>query len=906
MASRHWNTARGIAYRRHKSDLAPIRYNSEKMKQAFTLFIIMLIATGYTYSQQKTIVSGVIRDTTGAGLSNTTVHVVVGKYDFTVISRQDGFFSFPLQQNVTFNLEISMKGYSPFNSTYKIPPGSFTLNLAPLILRPLFQELETVTVDYLRPIIIKEDTTEYRASAYPIREGDELDRLLKRLPGMITDTGGNILIRGKSISRIQINGRDYIGGDILTALKNLPADIIDKVQVIDDYGDKARLTGIKSGDPNKVINIILKNNKKNGLTLNMEAGIGNENKYIAKAYSSAFIGDRQIIINSKFTNNNPAGSVYEKFAAVGYSDQWTNKLSDNGALSFWGNDQTVLSSSHQEIFLPGITHKLSQVRTLSGQNNNLNFSNTLLYRPEPNSFLRIGTTFGISQNYQNSPSVSTTLENNAGSLKTTTAGMLSLSSTHGFSTGSILYYEKKAPGSENRLSIEASYFYTNQRRQQSNMDSTTIALDSQLTNSRQFFAIQSSNYHHELAAHLSYFAAVSYRSFIELAYSFNFSSSQNNLITLLPNPVGASLRPIDSLSSNYTLENAINDFHFGYLGHLSKLNFSIGLTAQQALQDSKIIDKAQSQVYRYFDLLPTAEASYSFSQNKKLYLNYRTNSLPPSLQQLQPFTDITNPQYPVEGNPFLKPAYEQTFKLRYDQSSLKPSRPYDFKIGLSYNTISNMIVANYLYPKDSSNIVQKTTYLNRNGLNSVQVDYRIDAPQFSHVKLSFDGGISGSQTGNLVNSRFFKTSSLTLNQGFTVNVTIPNVLESVAGVNYSIAFTRYLPDTVRSTRFPSLNWVLNNRHTFFQSWQLIYAVRQAFTSISNDQLEPNPILMDVLIKRDFLKQNQASLTFGVNNLFDQHASTAQSVSAIGLSQTETKLIHRYFLVSVILKFEKFK
>ena len=95
-------------------------------------------------------------------------------------------------------------------------------------------------------------------SSFKVKEGAVVEDLLKKLPGVTVDKDGNVTAQGKAVSRVKVNGKDFFGGDVKTATKELPANIVDKIQVIDDYGDQATVSGIKDGDPDKIINIEIK------------------------------------------------------------------------------------------------------------------------------------------------------------------------------------------------------------------------------------------------------------------------------------------------------------------------------------------------------------------------------------------------------------------------------------------------------------------------------------------------------------------------------------------------------------------------------------------------------------------------------------------------------------------------
>src|SRR5205085_3632264 len=115
-----------------------------------------------------------------------------------------------------------------------------------------------------RPVLVKEDTVQFDAKAYKVREGAPVEDVIKKLPGVTVDKDGNIETQGKKVARVRVNGKDFFGGDVQTATQNLPADVIENIQIIDDYGDQANLTGVKNGEPEKIININTQKNKNKG------------------------------------------------------------------------------------------------------------------------------------------------------------------------------------------------------------------------------------------------------------------------------------------------------------------------------------------------------------------------------------------------------------------------------------------------------------------------------------------------------------------------------------------------------------------------------------------------------------------------------------------------------------------
>jgi hypothetical protein len=163
--------------------------------------------------------------------------------------------------------------------------------------------LSEVTVQ-VAAIVVKEDTIEYNASSFKVKEGAVVEDLLKKLPGIQVDKDGNVTAQGKAVTRVKVNGKDFFGGDVKTATKELPANIVDKIQIIDDYGDQATVSGIKDGDPDKVMNIQIKKDKNKGFFGRATAGYGTQDRYQASFNGNYFNNNRQISVIGNSNNTN--------------------------------------------------------------------------------------------------------------------------------------------------------------------------------------------------------------------------------------------------------------------------------------------------------------------------------------------------------------------------------------------------------------------------------------------------------------------------------------------------------------------------------------------------------------------------------------------------------------------------
>ena len=181
-------------------------------------------------------------------------------YTFT---NEKGEFSFDPVPASNFAVIITNSGYGTVAKFIPVKQVEKTINIGIVILAPRGKLLDELVVKSA-PIVVKEDTVEYRADAFKVKEGAVVEDLLKKLPGVEVDKDGNVKAQGKSVTRVKVNGKDFFGGDLKTATKELPSNMVDKIQIIDDYGDQATVSGIKDGEPDKVMNIVTKKDMNKG------------------------------------------------------------------------------------------------------------------------------------------------------------------------------------------------------------------------------------------------------------------------------------------------------------------------------------------------------------------------------------------------------------------------------------------------------------------------------------------------------------------------------------------------------------------------------------------------------------------------------------------------------------------
>ena len=875
------------------------------MQKAAFIFLFFLQVFTKMQAQERFELKGSVTDSSGGGLSGATVRLVATRDTLTALTETDGSFHFRVPFKGSFGLQITMKGFAPFEQVYTI--GDRSLTLPAIMLYPAYGDLAPVTVLQIKPVTVRGDTVEFNTAAYVMRAGAELERLLKRLPGVEVDADGSIYADGNKIARILINGSTLSGVDMANTIRNLPADIVDKVQVIDDYGDKARLTGVKSGESVKVLNIVLKKDKQNGFLGNVEAGAGDKGRYGVSLFSDAFRKGHQLTLNGIVSNNSPTGNVYEKDGYIGYSGPLSKTWLSTGSFSYAASDHYLGGSQIQENIFDSSTIHQEQNNQVSGHTRNTKAGWMFTYAPDPYSILRITPNLTISHDRESNSNQFSSMQH-GNFTKNTIGSSLNQTNAYNLTAGSEVYFQKIYPISKRRLSFQAVYQYSDKQNKADNLTNTEIQVDSLHNYSAQHYITQTANPTQDWNANLNYYVPLRDADLLDLGYTGHYSLTQNNRITREPDGSVGSEEVIDSLSNNYRFLVMTQRFHLGYLTHSKKMNLSLGLDAQPGSQTGQAGAKGTEQTYRYFNILPMVQLSYALSPFRKFNIAYSSNSLPPSLQQLQPVIDLSSPQYPMEGNPNLKPAYSQSATIHYQQSSMRPGKFPGFAVGLTYNSTQNMIVSNLVHPPDTSSVVQKTTFLNANGFYSVFCNSRLVLPALLHkqLRISSEGNIGTSHAVAFTDNVSYNTSTLKWSQGIKIDLNIPNTTESSLAGTYTHTFTRYTPAAASSSSFSTFTWSFYSLHYLFQKWAIRCKISQAFTSRIDGGLQTNPGILNVSIQREFFRNKQASFTVSANNLLNSNTGVSQTVTPTSFTQSRTDLLGQYFLLSFQLKLQNFR
>ncbi len=878
--------------------------------------ILFLFVLCRGYGQGGFTRSGTVKDTSGTVLSKATLTVYAAGDTLNTLSGQAGGFILHIPACTDFILTVTMKGYQLFRKSYSLEKDKGDGELPPILLTPASTELAPVTVTGTRPVTLKRDTLEFHARAYTVREGSDLDELLKRMPGMEVDMQGNVTINGKKISKLLVDGKEFFGSDVLLAIRNLPADIVDKVQVIDDYGDKARLIGIRTGDAAKVLNIELDPAKRHGQFGETRSGAGSPSLYLASLLVNSFRGEKQVSLHGRLNNTNEtAGSpadTYNQGFGFNYADRLNRGWLLGGDYGYSAQQSLVQSNSSQETLMgSGQISQAQQSQTVSGNTNHHAGMNLNHYNADSSLIIRITPFLNEQHSHSNAGNQFLNGQSDSSTSKTVNGSSTLSSISHTLNSGSALLLERIYKHSLRRYSLSGNINYSNSITNGNNLTHAMTLLNTDSTASVQDWRIHTANDNTDLNLAANYYEPLSRTSFLELGGILHRTLTHTLKSTLTPDSLSGLLIPIDSLSNQYTYRLQTNTLHAGWIAQFDRFNLNTTLEGQFGQLSIQSPLKIANNQYHYFELLPNAQFAYAISKFKRISLNYNGSPGQPDLSQLQPVPDYSNPQYPVKGNPGLKPEFTHSFSTQYEQSYFHPNSPYKyytFSFGLNVSRTQEKIVTNLLHPRTSNTVVQETEFTNANGFHSYGGNYHIDFPPVvrHNLKISMGGSYSNSQSISMVDSIVYRSINASWNQSLNCQYTLLNKLENNLSLNYS-RNSQYYPDgSGINSRSATLNGNVSGRVYLYKIWTMAFNYSQTLNSWLNHGLQANPAQLNGFITRQFGKGNKTTIGLAGYDLLNANKGIIQSVSGNSISRNQNNYLGRYFLLSFSMKFNHFK
>ena len=838
------------------------------MKFIYSFIAIALLISVKSYAQTGRDVHGTVIDSTKVTLPGSTVKILMGKDSATTITDSKGAFLFPAVKVTQFSLVIQSIGYEPVKRHFALDATNNPVFLRPIILKTSTTMLNTVVISDVLPVKIKEDTVEFNAAAYPVRDGAPVEDMIKKIPGADVDAQGNVTFQGKSVTKVRVNGKDFFGGDLKTATQNLPADAVQSLQMVNDYGDQANLTGIKTGEPETILNINIKPSRNHGYFGQASAGGGqdaipqidgtkDQSRYLAQFNLFNFEGNQQIAVLSNLNNTNtnlfnfggpgggggggrggggpPGGNNIQngittaRSIGFNYRDSWGKKITVYGSYSFSDNTVNTISSTIQNNISLINPSTNTQTSNETDKKVNHRFTFNMEYKPDTINYLKISPSFSYA-GVHTTQTGTNELANDTTAISNYNFTSLVHSSAPNYGINVLYNHRFNGHGRNFSVNVGVGSSHSDQYQNPQYVYTAGVAnapLDQFITTNSRTDTV---------GTYFSYIEPIAKHSYIELNYNYkhSYTTADKETDTLANN---GDINQYALLSNNYNFTFITNRFGLNYRFVQKKYNYVLGVTAQPSLLEGSSAISAPTNIST-FNFSPNAHFIYNFSRTQTLSANYSGSSVMPTFTELQPVTDFSSALYPVTGNPDLKPQYNNTFSLRYNKFNFESGNV--FFSNFSFVQADNYIASNTItYPHNyapNSKLAGTiaTEYLNASGYSSASAFYVFAKPwEKRKYNLFFIGNLSYSNNvsyiTNVDSTTFNRTTeknlakTLVASQGVRFRIDIVDIIDAELNTTYT------LNSSQNSINQPGIQdnfrtWILgvNGKNYVWKNWTYSY------------------------------------------------------------------------------------
>lgn len=903
---------------------------------SFLSFLFLFVLTAN--AQNDITIRGTVLDVnTQLPMEMATVYFTTIK-DSTVIeyatTDKNGAFRMDIKKyDKPVFLKVSYMGYQTYYEEYKGLTES--KDFGKLYMIENVNALNDVVIKTeAAPITIKKDTLEFNAASYKVRPDSNVETLLKQLPGFDVDNDGKITVNGREVNQVLVNGKTFFDKDGAIAIKNLPADIIKKIQVSDFKTKKEELSKQESTSDFSSINITIDEKKNKGYFGKVMGGYGTDDRYEANVNLNYFNNKQKISLLASSNNINSTGfSMDDVFDNMGggrnssgkggngnsggggggkgitqsnlvglnYSDDWTKDLLAMGSYNFTNTVNKNDSKSNELSFQPTgniLTEAASKSRN-ENTGNNVNFE--LEYKINPKTRIVVAPRLNQSHTNSNSVSSSFTEDENGNALNESKGS--SSSEGNNTSFGNTINFNRAFEKKSRNLSLVFTNNNTDSDSDALNI-SETVFYKGDKPNDFRNQKTKNKTTSDSYSADLEYIEPITDSLRIRVGTNFDWKSSSNDERTFSFDPDTQDYTDFNLAFSNYT--NSTQNSVTPKVGlTLQKNKFTINLDSRTSIVNfdnhSLYLNNATDLNKKYALPFASALLRYKFDRSKNLSFRYEYSNALPSANQLMPVINLNNPLNTIVGNPNLNPVEKNSINFNF--------RNYDFRSRSGYNVYlkgdyyDNDIVSSTIFDSGKRN----TTYVNISGVYnaSIGANWNQSVKSGAHT-LRYGLGINANYSFDkgFTDAVMYNAKSVGLSPKVYMSYDYGEILTIAPSYNLSYNQSKY----ENYSRDATSNVVhrINLQTTTYWPENLIFGNDFGYTYNSNISGD---------FKKDFYLWN-TSLSYGfldkklyakvkVYDVLNQNLSATRTISATAIRDEENTVLRRYVMFSLAYKIGNF-
>ena len=936
------------------------------------LFVLFLMGIQGLYAQdedeQRLTISGQVID---SDLKEPMVQATIQLFTVSdstfvggTVTNEKGTFSVDAPSSGTYKIKISSLGYESIEREVTLRRnehqdlGALLMSAESIVLK------ETVITGRAAQVIVRKDTIVYNPEAFRTPEGSPIEELIKRIPGADVDEDGNITINGKEVKKILLDGREFMLGDVETALKNIPVSIIQNMKFYDQQSDQARITGIDDGEKETVLDFSIKKGMNRGYMTNLDIAGGTKHRYASRGMGSSFTDKMRFVLLGNFNNKEENASWWNRRGLNSRKMLGTNLNYDDGtkfkfdASIRWnhrgGDNQTVNAS---ENFYSETSRTFSNSATSNFTRSNNWWGNIRAeWKPDSltNILLRANGSYGT--NDATNESSSGTFDDDPylyvadplAAFGNPPAILLphivnhnqSASLTYGENKNAwamLQFYRRLNPkgrnivvrlegnaGNSQNENVSDNEVHLFRVKNQFGQDSTYYTARYNTTPSDNSGYVVSTTYSEPLwkGAHLQF----NY----ELRYSQNKSDRQTYDFSHRPvNPFAGIIpeyrewdpwlstvydRMDDYLDKNLSrfseYKNYTHNLRLTLRHKVEKYDYNIGFLVQP--QHSNFIQDYRGvyvdTIRNVTNLTPTFDFHYKFSDQSNLWIHYRGDTRQPEMTQLLDITDDSNPLYITQGNPGLKPQFTNSLNAYYNNYIVRYKRSIVVYVNYRHirNSISNMV----RYNPETGGSISRPENINGNWNINGGFTFNTAIDSAAHWNVGTDTRMRYNNYVSYVaqqqaDAQKNTTRTINLNERLTAGYRNDWLEISLDGrVNYQHSRNELQPTADLDT------WQFDYGGQFLVrlpwDFELSSNLHERSRRGYNDpSMNTNELIWNGQLSKSFLKNKSLIVALNLYDLLGQQSNYERWVNATGRSDTQYNSVNSYAMLHVRYRLNMF-
>ncbi|MGN7821381.1 outer membrane beta-barrel protein [Chitinophaga sp. 22536] len=926
----------------------------KKLMRSIYLSAILLLSFQITIAQQHRQQTQTGDAATGKTLAGVSVKIT-SLHDTAVIrtamTDTQGKVTFSLPDG-HYQLHLHSLGYADSTLSFSVPAGRFPALPATIALQAASMQLQAVTIkDNTPPVQMKGDTIEYNANKFKTKDNAVVEELLRKLPGVQVERDGSIKAQGETVQRILVDGKEFFGSDPAVATRNLPADMIDKVQILDKQSDMAEFTGVADGKQTKTINLVTKKNRKRGYFGNASAGAGTMDRYEGGVNANSFLNDMQLSLLLKGNNVNKSGfSAAELIKMAGSNPDMFNNLPPaalSELMNMKGVKITGTPEALAEIARPigltdtrfggvnfnndwnnGFKLRSSYFFNETDARNNYDYARQYRLTDTAYNYLQNGNTTNYNMNQRIDFTVETPLNTHTAlkllphadlnhfnnsqdrAFRSYTADGTTLlndgnQNTHSSGDNRLgsmevqLRHRLAKSGRTLMLTAKPEYLENNTLLQ-NRSNSTFFHLPTGEKDSHIDQQMASKSKVSAISGNIVYTEPLSRPLSLQLGQQLYYSDGTYDRQTSNRSSSGT-YDDIDPLySDNYNTRKWQQTTKAVLAGNYKRFRYTVGAGWQYSTIYGHSGLKGYTIDRQFRTWLPEAYAEYKTNNKERLIFRYNTVATTPAVSNLQPLTDNTDPLYVRRGNPLLDQEKSHRWSLSFNQ--VAPSSGNSMYATAGFNWYSSQVTDSTSIDKNTGQQLIIPVNVRGNYQANLTAGKSITiAPRNSSVSLGFTGTYSRNTLYN--NGEANSNTILTLAPDVHVNyypadrVSI-NVSGSATWNNRRFAIRNGLPEK---------NWLLNYsiESIVVLPWNMTFETSlEGFSALGLAAGYNNTILLlNAGINKEIGKH--FSLQLSAKDLLNNNAGINRITGNGYIEDRKNNALGQYFLLSGIYKFRHF-